>query len=85
MKNRVIVWPIKMSGYQTPIYLGVGASLLVATIFFAKSFKMEKRMTTTGLKFKHLVMSHRGGSLENVENTMAAFRHSANIQVDLLG
>jgi hypothetical protein len=72
-----------MSGYQTPIYLGVGASLLV--YFLCQNFKMEKRITTTGLRFKHLVMSHRGGSLENVENTMAAFRHSANIQVDLLG
>ncbi|KAJ3019448.1 UNVERIFIED_CONTAM: Lysophospholipase D gdpd1 [Siphonaria sp. JEL0065] len=29
-------------------------------------------------------MSHRGGSLEQIENTLAAFRHSASLGVDML-
>jgi hypothetical protein len=37
------------------------------------------------LGFKHLIMSHRGGSLERMENTMAAFKHSVHtLNVDLL-
>ncbi|KAJ3150580.1 Lysophospholipase D gdpd1 [Geranomyces variabilis] len=38
-----------------------------------------------GLPFKHALMSHRGGSLEHVENTLPAFRYSANVlKADLL-
>lgn len=74
-----------MSNGYHPLYAGLGASFLVATIFLAKSFGKEKRVSKMDLTFKHLVYSHRGGSLENVENTMPAFRHSANIKVDLLG
>jgi hypothetical protein len=73
------------TGYQLPIYIGLGASLLVATTLLMKNFGKEKRIHRNGLPFKHMVMSHRGGSLENVENTMSAFRHSAKINVDLLG
>ncbi|KAJ3390653.1 Lysophospholipase D gdpd1 [Entophlyctis sp. JEL0112] len=29
-------------------------------------------------------MSHRGGSLERIENTLPAFRHSAEMEVDIL-
>ncbi|KAJ3417449.1 hypothetical protein HDV05_003313 [Chytridiales sp. JEL 0842] len=37
------------------------------------------------LQFPHALMSHRGGSLERVENTLPAFRFSANVlKVDLL-
>ncbi|KAL2920134.1 Lysophospholipase D gdpd1 [Polyrhizophydium stewartii] len=38
-----------------------------------------------GLPFRHALMSHRGGSLEHVENTMPGFRFSANeLKDDLL-
>ncbi|KAH6559821.1 hypothetical protein BASA62_000298, partial [Batrachochytrium salamandrivorans] len=37
-----------------------------------------------GLPFHHALMSHRGGSLEHVENTLPAFRHSAGLKVDLM-
>ncbi|EGF81181.1 hypothetical protein BATDEDRAFT_36815 [Batrachochytrium dendrobatidis JAM81] len=37
-----------------------------------------------GLPFRHRLMSHRGGSLEHVENTMPAFRYSAKIQADMM-
>ncbi|KAJ3081738.1 Lysophospholipase D gdpd1 [Quaeritorhiza haematococci] len=38
-----------------------------------------------GLKFPHALMSHRGGSLEFVENTLPGFRYSANVlKADLL-
>ncbi|KAI9357248.1 PLC-like phosphodiesterase, partial [Zopfochytrium polystomum] len=37
------------------------------------------------LRFPHALMSHRGGSLELIENTLPAFRRSANVlKVDLL-
>ncbi|KAL2920133.1 Lysophospholipase D gdpd1 [Polyrhizophydium stewartii] len=40
---------------------------------------------TRGLPFRHALMSHRGGSLEHVENTMPGFRFSANeLKADLL-
>ncbi|TPX58192.1 hypothetical protein PhCBS80983_g03311 [Powellomyces hirtus] len=38
-----------------------------------------------GLRFKYRLMSHRGGSLEHVENTLPGFRYSAKVlRVDLL-
>jgi glycerophosphoryl diester phosphodiesterase len=38
-----------------------------------------------GLAFAHALMSHRGGSLEFVENTLPAFRYSGNVlRADLL-
>lgn len=36
------------------------------------------------LSFSHQLMSHRGGSLEHMENTLAAFRHTAKYQFDLM-
>ncbi|TPX58644.1 hypothetical protein SpCBS45565_g07938 [Spizellomyces sp. 'palustris'] len=39
----------------------------------------------TGLAFRYALMSHRGGSLERVENTLPAFRYSAKeLKADLL-
>ncbi|KAI9203321.1 PLC-like phosphodiesterase [Polychytrium aggregatum] len=47
---------------------------------------MSRRAATQiGLLFAHDLMSHRGGSLERVENTLAAFRYSAQqLKVPLL-
>ena len=36
------------------------------------------------LRFGCRIMSHRGGALEWIENTMLGFRHSAALGVDLL-
>ncbi|KAI9344013.1 PLC-like phosphodiesterase [Obelidium mucronatum] len=45
---------------------------------FTKPIRAKK------LRFSSEIMSHRGGSLESIENTLAGFRKSANLGVDLL-
>ncbi|KAJ3173882.1 Lysophospholipase D gdpd1 [Geranomyces variabilis] len=45
----------------------------------------QQLQRSPGLPFNHALMSHRGGSLEHVENTLPAFRYSANVlKADLL-
>ncbi|KAJ3115620.1 Lysophospholipase D gdpd1 [Phlyctochytrium bullatum] len=47
-------------------------------MFWSKTFGKK-------IQFPHALMSHRGGSLEFVENTLPGFRYSANVlKVDLL-
>ncbi|KAI8896684.1 PLC-like phosphodiesterase [Globomyces pollinis-pini] len=67
--------------YPSPtVVIGVAAMLGYATYCF-----YSKRPRTFGSgPFPHMLMSHRGGSREYVENTMPAFRHSARLKVDLL-
>jgi glycerophosphoryl diester phosphodiesterase len=48
------------------------------------SNKSKKSFRKFGLPFAHALMSHRGGSLEFVENTLPAFRYSTNLNVDIL-
>ncbi|KAJ3148309.1 Lysophospholipase D gdpd1 [Geranomyces michiganensis] len=51
----------------------------------SKQPQPKQLQRSPGLPFKHALMSHRGGSLEHVENTLPAFRFSANVlKVDLL-
>ncbi len=58
---------------------------LFLVIFYRAKQPIDKRIFKNGLPFRHKLMSHRGGSREYVENTMPAFRYSANVlSVDLL-
>ena len=66
----------------------VGAAAIVAvrqrrSIHAASTSPLVSRLKP--LEFKHALMSHRGGSMECIENTLTGFRRSVyKLQVDLL-
>lgn len=74
------------------VYSIMGASsfifvsyILASTFFYYFPHLLHNKNTlkNSGKKRKHLVVSHRGGAGENVENTLAAFEHSKSIGVDV--
>ncbi|KAJ3103101.1 ATP-dependent RNA helicase [Phlyctochytrium planicorne] len=53
--------------------------------FWGDMIRSGKNITRKRISFPHALMSHRGGSLEFVENTLPGFRYSARtLKVDLL-
>lgn len=62
----------------------VGSYILVSTFFFFFPNFLHKKKSQSIKKTEFLVISHRGGSGENIENTITAFQHSKNIGVDII-
>lgn len=64
------------------IILALGAYALIAVVFYYYPGIIPRRKANGDKKYNFLVISHRGGSGENNENTLAAFRHSNSVGVD---
>lgn len=59
-----------------------GSYVLLSTIFYYRPELIHKKKLQK--KYNFLVISHRGGSGESNENTLAAFEHSRDIGVDVV-
>lgn len=58
-----------------------GTYVFTSTILFYYPQVLHKKNPKQNKKSKFLVISHRGGAGENVENTITAFEHSKNLGV----
>lgn len=75
------------ASYEGAMYFGAFFSANIIWKLIRRDFCWQSsadRVYDHGLPFPHQLMAHRGGSMEHIENSLTAFRHSAKLGADIL-